>query len=133
MNCQKAQRLMDDLARNRLGEPEAVAVRQHLADCTDCRVYHQRAARLQRLLALKRYEQPPPGYFDQVLAGFHQRLAEVEQRGSWWDRALASWGLDSFFSPRYSWASACAVLLVAGVCWMGMRNSNEALTASGGD
>ena len=59
MDCQKAQPLFDDLAQNRLDSETALHVRQHLADCTDCRVLAQRAARLQRLLALKRYEQPP--------------------------------------------------------------------------
>ena len=58
MNCQRTQELFDELARDRLEPATARAVRDHLADCTDCRVAHQQTVRLQRLLALKRKYDP---------------------------------------------------------------------------
>ena len=74
MKCEQVQRLFDDLASGRLPEPLAQDARRHLADCTDCRVQQQRLAKLQRLLTLKRYEQPAPAYFDNFTAEFHARL-----------------------------------------------------------
>jgi hypothetical protein len=126
MNCKKAQRLFDDLSRDRLAPELATDVRRHLADCTDCRVLEQRAARLQRLLALKRYEQPAPQYFDNFLTEFHTRLlAETQPRTRWWRR------VDEFLSTgqmqvwRYGFASAMGIVMAAGLMWMGLRETND--------
>jgi len=107
--------LFDDLGESRLQEPVAREVHRHLDECTDCRVAHQRAARLQRLLALKRHEQPGPAYFDSFLDEFHRRLdAETAPRASWWDRVRDSLTLEPTHLWRYALAGATAVVLVAG-------------------
>ena len=75
MNCQKAQQLFDDLTHERLAPATATEVRQHLTDCTDCRVVEQRTGRLQRLLALKRYSHCTVFASDaQRSNAFYQRL-----------------------------------------------------------
>ena len=129
MNCQKAQQLFDDLTHERLAPATAAQVRQHLADCTDCRVMEQRTGRLQRVLALKRYERPAPEYFDNFLTEFHDRLlAKVRQVG-WWERALGS--VDDFLAAesmrvwRYSFTSALGVAAVVGLTWMGLRQTGD--------
>ena len=126
MNCKQAQRLFDDLSRDRLTPELAGEVRRHLTDCTDCRVLEQRTARLQRLLALKRYEQPAPQYFDNFLTEFHRRLlAETQPRTGWWRR------VDDFLSAgqmqvwRYGFASAMGLVMAAGLMWMGLRETND--------
>lgn len=113
MNCEQAQRSIDDLDAGRLSDRHAEAVRRHLADCTDCRVLSQRAARLQRLLALKRYEQPPAGYHDNFLNEFHRRLAEATQRPSLAGRCAGWWG--EVAVARWALAGAAATLVVAGL------------------
>ena len=130
MDCKKAQRLFDDLSHDRLSLERASEVRQHLADCTDCRVLEQRAARLQRVLALKRYERPSPEYFDNFLTEFHRRLlAETQPQMGWWKRALG--GIDDFLSAesmqvwRYGLASALGVTMVVGLMWTGLRQPGE--------
>ena len=44
---------------------------------------------LQQLLKLKRFEQPPPGYFDAALQEFHRRQrAELLRQSAlkiWWE------------------------------------------------
>ncbi|MGD1019031.1 MAG: hypothetical protein ABSA12_06900 [Verrucomicrobiia bacterium] len=128
MDCKKAQSLFDDLSQNRLDSETALHVRQHLADCTDCRVLEQRAARLQRLLALKRYEQPSPEYLDNFLSEFHGRLMAETQQAAWWERALR--GIDSLLVVgtmrvwRYGVASAMGVAVVMSVMWMSVRQMN---------
>jgi|GEM_PF-1870082 len=110
MNCLQAQRALHSPRPH-----QAAELRQHLNECTDCRVLAHRAARLQRLLALKRYEQPPPGYFDNFLDEFHRRLAEATQRPTWTER-LADWWAE-VSRPRLALAgAAAAALAVAG--WM---------------
>jgi predicted anti-sigma-YlaC factor YlaD len=128
MDCKKAQPLFDDLSQNRLDSETAVRVRQHLTDCTDCRVLAQRAARLQRLLALKCYERPVPEYLDNFLSEFHSRLMAETQRAAWWERALGR--IDSLLVVgtmrvwRYGVASAMGVAVVVGVMWMSVRQTN---------
>ncbi|HUJ72751.1 MAG TPA: zf-HC2 domain-containing protein, partial [Verrucomicrobiae bacterium] len=129
MDCGKAQKSFDDLSRGRLEPETAAEVRQHLADCTDCRVQEQRAARLQRLLALKRYERPTPEYFDGFLSEFHGRLLAEAQRPGWWDRVLGRIGdlvtVESARIWRYRFASATGVAVVVGLMWMSVRQTND--------
>jgi len=129
MNCQKAQQLFEDLTHERLAPATAAQVRQHLADCTDCRVLEQRTGRLQRLLALKRYEQPAAGYFENFLSEFHGRLLTEAQQVGWWERALGR--VDDFLAAesmrvwRYSFTSALGVAAVVGLTWMGLVQTSD--------
>jgi len=73
---------------------------------------------ISKLLRLKRYEQPPPEYFENFLREFHRRQrAELLRRPAWriaLDRlqALAS----NFTVAQYSYGAAtAAVLVTAGV------------------
>jgi anti-sigma factor RsiW len=118
MNCRQAQSLLDELSRGRLDETTATAVRQHLDDCTDCRVTQQRIARLQRLLALKRYERPAPGYLEGFADEFHRRLAEeLRPRPALWDRFIAGISLEPARGWRYGFAGALGVAMAAVVLW----------------
>jgi hypothetical protein len=136
MDCKKAQRLFDDLSHDRLAVERAAEVRRHLADCTDCRVLEQRAARLQRVLALKRYEHPSAEYFDSFLTEFHRRLlAETQPQMGWWERVLG--GIDDFLSAesmqvwRYGLASAVGVTMIVGLMWTGLRETSESFDGAG--
>jgi hypothetical protein len=130
-NCADVQFWLDDLARGRLAEPLASQLRHHLADCTDCRVAHQRGIRLQRLLALKRHEQPPPGYFENFLHEFHQRLAAAEHPPTLWERLRGSAALLRPATWQFGLTGACAIGLIAILGWVGLRNSQEAIHATG--
>jgi hypothetical protein len=71
---------------------------------------------LKALLRLKRFEQPPPGYFDDLLNRVHRRQREELLRRPAWQIALER--VRAFFSPlRLDWAHAAklAALLVVGV------------------
>jgi predicted anti-sigma-YlaC factor YlaD len=134
MDCKKAQSLFDDLSQNRLDPETAAQVRQHLADCTDCRVLEQRAARLQRLLALKRYERPASEYLGDFLAEFHGRLVAARQRTAWWERVLEH--IDGLLAVgtmrvwRYGVASAMGLAVVVAVMWMSVRQTDVADNAA---
>lgn len=60
---------------------------------------------LRKLLALKRYEQPPPGYFNRLPDQIMARLERGDERPAFWERFLAQF----VFRP----ALAYGVALVA--------------------
>lgn len=61
---------------------------------------------LRRLLALKRHEQPAPGYFDRLANSIRSQLAAEQVREPWWSRWFA------FGDIRPAWAGAFAVAVV---------------------
>lgn len=71
---------------------------------------------LQALLRLKRYEQPPPGYFDNLLSNIHQRQREEMLRRPAWRLAIER--VKTFFeSMRFDWryAGTMAGVLLTGI------------------
>ena len=71
---------------------------------------------LQALLRLKRYETPPPGYFDNLLDRVHRRQREEMLRRPAWQIALER--IRAFFAPLHmEWrhAGSMAALLVVGI------------------
>lgn len=71
---------------------------------------------LQALLRLKRYEQPPPGYFDDLLSSIHQRQREELLRRPAWRLSLER--VKTFFqSLRVDWryAGTMASILLIGI------------------
>jgi hypothetical protein len=69
---------------------------------------------LQKLLRIKRFEQPPPGYFDRALIELHQRQREELLRRSatliWWERFVS--GLGNFRVRSYAYSAAFGVFVV---------------------
>ncbi len=69
---------------------------------------------LQALLRLKRHEQPPPGYFDDLLSNIHERQREELLRRPAWRLFLDR--LRGFFaSLDWNYAGAMAVVLLVGL------------------
>ena len=70
---------------------------------------------ISKLLRLKRYEQPPPGYFDDFLREFQARQrVEVIRRPLWeiaWDRISSL--APSFQVPRMAYATIVGMAVVA--------------------
>lgn len=68
---------------------------------------------LQKLLRLKRYEQPPPGYVDDFLREFHHRQRAALLREPLWrigfERMAALFSMHS--AGRYAYGAATALVL----------------------
>jgi hypothetical protein len=83
--------------------------------------------RISALLRLKRYEQPPEGYFDQLLEDVHRRQREELLRRPLWkialERVQVCFGEHSMGGLSY--AGAMAALLVAGVAAIGLLTPGE--------
>ncbi len=71
---------------------------------------------LKKLLALKRHEEPPPGYFDRLPGEVRARIAHAQASPEpWWRRWLATWDLSPALATSYT---VVAVTLVVGGIWM---------------
>jgi len=69
---------------------------------------------LQKLLRIKRFEQPPPWYFDRALIEFHRRQREEllprSATSIWWERFVS--GLGNFRVPSYTFGAAFGAFVV---------------------
>src|SRR5688500_9969242 len=90
---------------------------------------------LQALLRLKRYEMPPPDYFDGLLRDIHRRQrAELLRRPLW---KIALERVQTFFgehsmSPA-SYAGAMATLLILGVGVIGVMGPQGTMDGPAGN
>jgi len=134
MNCDKAQRLIQDLADGRLNDGVARELQRHVGECTDCRVAQQRASRLQQLLAVKRYEKPGQEYLDGFLGEFHRRLAQATApQPALWDRMLEALHIQSVPTLRYGFAHAFGVVLACGMILRGLISGDVGREVSQAD
>jgi hypothetical protein len=89
---------------------------------------------LSALLRLKRYEQPPAGYFDKLVTDIHRRQrAELLRRPLWQiviDRVQAFFGERSLGNLAYGGAMAAVAL--CGASLMGVLNLRHTATVSAG-
>jgi len=72
---------------------------------------------ISKLLRMKRYEQPPPGYFEDFMQEFHRRQrAELLKRPTWeilWDRVLSL--APTFRVPQLAYAAIVAMAISASI------------------
>ena len=89
---------------------------------------------LSALLRLKRYEQPPPGYFDQLLRNVHRRQRVELLRQPLWRIALDR--VQTFFGEHsmghLSYGGAMATALVLGVALIGVMVPGDLEPLPGG-
>lgn len=80
--------------------------------------------RLRKLLALKRHEQPPPGYFENLSARIISRIEATDaNRQTWWQRL----GFGFEFKP----ALVCALGVIAcGLFCVGIISTMQGTTAN---
>ena len=89
---------------------------------------------LSALLRLKRFEQPPPGYYDKLLQDIHRRQrAELIRRPLW---AIAMERIQTFFSEyspgQLSYAGATAAVILTGATLMGVMSGGKGGVSSHG-
>lgn len=86
---------------------------------------------IQKLLRLKRYEQPPPQYFETFLHDFHRRQrVELLREPAWKiaiERVQAFIGVQSMSRLAYAGATA-AVLVFAGIASFNILDSSGPVT-----
>jgi hypothetical protein len=87
---------------------------------------------LSTLLRLKRFEQPPPQYFDRLLQDIHRRQrAELLRRPLW---KIAAERIQTFFSEHsmghLSYAGALASVMIVGVGAIGLMTSGGGSTVA---
>ncbi len=87
---------------------------------------------LRALLRLKRYEQPPAGYFDQLLKDVHCRQrSELLRKSLWqiaWERVHTFFGEHSMGSLSY--AGAMSAMLIVGLAAIGVIGPRESQNGS---
>lgn len=91
----------------------------------------QEFEKLRKLLALKRHEQPPPGYFDRLPGKIMARIeaTEVKRQRPWWER----WFSAPLSQPAvgFAYASLGALLVVGAVAInRNFRSADQATIAN---
>ena len=116
MNCQDVQRYCIEHA----GEPLDARFQEHLDNCAPCRLAHDRAARVVRLVGLKRHEQPDAHFEMRNLAALRDRLAHTQPALGWAERLRALFEGEA--APAFRYAMAAAVVAMVGVNVMLLQN-----------
>lgn len=85
---------------------------------------------VKKLLALKRHEEPPPGYFDRLPGQVRARIAQAEAGPEpWWRRWAGLWDVLPAQATGYA---AFACLLALGAFWLanpsGSQNGRQLAT-----
>lgn len=90
--------------------------------------------KLRRLLALKRHERPPQGYYENFLDEFHRRQrVEPIRRLGWWEQLAEFFRSEPLLAARYALAAAAVLLLCVNIFVITNRSSSpthNATTAS---
>jgi hypothetical protein len=68
---------------------------------------------LRKILALKRYEQPPPGYFDRLAVAITGRIRAESVKAPFWERFFSGMVLKP--ATAYAFGLAVCAVLVAGI------------------
>jgi len=93
-------------------------------------------AAVKQLLALKRHEEPPPGYFDRLPSEVRAHIARAQANPEpWWRGWFESWNLSPQLATGYA---IVACLLVVGGTWLVKRpgsatGANVATVPKGAD
>ncbi len=84
--------------------------------------------RLKKLLVLKRYEQPPPGYFNRLPNEIRARIAAGEGQTRFWERFIPSFTLRPVVAYGVGLA-ACVVVAMSVYYTSNLPANNTAATA----
>ena len=79
MRCEQVERLLIDYLEGELGETEASAVREHIAECMACAGEVAAFESTRELLRNDAYVEPSPFYWTR----FNARLRQRMRRGAW--------------------------------------------------
>jgi len=116
MNCQEIQ----DYCLEYAGEKLRPDVEAHLATCAECRRANEQALLVCKLISLKKYEQPDPGFEGRSLDRIRNSIFEIE------DRRHRRWDFLRIFEtgpvPALRYALAVAVLALTGLNFVSVQN-----------
>jgi hypothetical protein len=115
MNCEDAPRLVglpDD-------DPRAREMRAHIRACAACRALVDHQNNVRATMALKRYEQPPPGFSERCAADIRRALEQqaAAPATAWWREYMGA-----AFQPL---RLAAAAVLLAGLGFYFWRPAPE--------
>ncbi|MEX0601865.1 MAG: zf-HC2 domain-containing protein, partial [Bacteroidota bacterium] len=102
MRHREIERMLPEYLRNGIGEEERIAVRDHLADCEQCRRRSEELERLIPHLDAWRVPDPPVGYFTNLVPRVRQAAGDRKLRPA----LLESW------SARIALPFAAAILVM---------------------
>ena len=116
MNCKEIQEYCLMYA----GETLPPDVQAHLATCDACREANERALLVCKLISLKKYEQPDPGFEARSLARIRNSIYEIEEQRQ---RGWRFWEIfESGPIPALRYALAVAVLALTGLNLVSVQN-----------
>ncbi len=119
MNCRDVQRMCLERAR----EPLPDEVQRHVAACPSCLAARARADQLVGLLALKRHEQPGPGFDTRMVA---RVCAAVQEPQGWGARLWSVFESTPAPAWRYTLATFAVVLVGVNVVTFSLREQGGA-------
>lgn len=119
MRCEQFRELISAYIERSIAPPLAAKMDEHAAQCESCRAEREDVERLWRLMASAERVEPPVSLHARIMQELDRRTAAPPLR--WWELA---------WRPRFAFAAAAALMLVALAVWWRHEPSQESIALS---
>jgi hypothetical protein len=115
MKCERVRKFLVEFEDT----PLSSEIAKHLDQCTACRQHSLQMETVRRLLSLKKYERPDPGFEERSALAIHRRIEDLNRPSQSWRSDFWVF-LTDYPQPLFRYALAATVAILLAVHFISM-------------